>query len=209
MAYFGIQILENDKALDWIDALPTRSPAKRVERALSDYIDWKRGNEAPLSQSDIDRLVDYAIQHDRKYPLSHWKNSNRQIEEWIQDDARKYREELEAGKYLDEEYGPAEEALAAAYLVRAWGFAQERGEISTIEECESHLRTLSKKPLRSDLLNLAISAVEKALASEHYRRMRKFYLEAFPAVSGDDDQMRTVNELLHDLIVLSGKTSCA
>ena len=202
MGYFGGNILDNDKAMDWLDATSSRSSSRRIEASIKSYISWSGRNGRRFSQDDIEEMVERAIRHDRKYPPSHWKGMNRPTEELIQESALRYREHLESGRYLDEEYGPAEEALAAAYLVKEWGGARARKEVSTLEDCERLVLALSKKPLPLELLDLAIAAVEKALACERYQRMRGLYLQSFPEITRNDDQMMAVNDLLASLRAL-------
>lgn len=195
MGYFGCDILENDKAMDWLDETPVRSAPKRIEATIRKYLAWTRRDERRFSQKDIDEMVEREISHDRKYPPAEWKTTGIPIEELVQEEAKKFRHHLESGRYLDEEYGPAEEALAAAYLVKEWGGARDRKEVSTLEDCERLVLALSKKPLPLELLDLAIAAVEKALACERYQRMRGFYLQSFPEITGNDDQMMAVKDL--------------
>lgn len=181
--------------MDWLDATSSRSSSRRIEASMKSYLSWSDADGRRFSQDDIEEMVERAIRHDRKYPLPHWKQINKPAEELVQESALRYREHLESGRYLDEEYGPAEEALAAAYLVKEWGCALDKKEVSTLEDCERLVLALSKKPLPVEFLDLAIAAVEKALACERYQRMRRFYLQSFPEITGNDDQMMAVNDL--------------
>lgn len=202
MGYFGKNILENDQALDWLGELTARNVRGRIRKAFVRFIAWEPRDETVYSQDDIELRIGYAIAHDRKFLPGHRKVSGAEAESMVQAAAAEYRSYLESGRYLDERYGPAEEALAAAELVRQW--ITPDGSVSECEETAAILESLRRKQPESDLVDLATRAVDKALSSERYQRMRKFYLEAFPNMSGGDDSMAAVKELREDLERMRG-----
>lgn len=167
MGYLGKSVLGNDRALEWLRELSPSNVKARIKAALCNYIRWNEKDRKASSQYLIDHLASVAIQTD-----------------------------LEAGKFPGEECGPVEEALAAAELVCCWNRKTDAALGEEKEAIEKLLLTLRRKHVPEQLRGLSIAVVEKALFSERYQRMRKFYLNEFPDVSGSDDPMAAIRILL-------------
>ena len=197
MGYFGQSAFENDEAVDWMQSIKGRRCTKQaLLRPLKRYLAFKPGaDKRPLTQDQIESLIQWGIQALRSEPPAGWKGSGRSIEQHLAEVERTEREHYLSGRYVDEQYGPVEPALAAAEIIAVLS----EHPPASISSLAAELITGCAVRPDGDVIELALRCVREILANERYKRMRAFYLQAFPDVSGGDDGMRAVKDLLKRL----------
>ncbi|MDN5924873.1 MAG: DUF4259 domain-containing protein [Xanthomonadales bacterium] len=198
MGYLGKGAFDNDDAADWLASLKQRLANKQLAKALQAALDFSPDLIVPWSDEKIENFIRGGLAYYVKgiIPLPpEWQASGRSLEEFLEQEEKEEREYFASGRYLDEQYGPMEVAIAAAEMVAMWG-GQATGEVTPYSQAAWNLvDTLKRKPVPVELVQLAIASIEKVLVNERYRRMRAFYLEAFPDMSGGDDAMAAVQDL--------------
>jgi len=198
MGYFGHSAFDNDEAMDWLATISRASAAARIRRALNSYISFvKAGAKPELATPEyIDSIVEDVRESHTKFPPKWWLDSGRPLDEHLQEEELELRDHFASGRYLDEQYGPAEEALAAAEAVAVFGgFPPE----NLSQDTRSVLQSLGPISLSREIVDSAVTAAELLLADSRYCKMREFFLRAFPEVSGGDDAMSHIENLLQRL----------
>jgi len=191
MGYLGSGSFDNDAAADWLRSLTSRKALRQIEEVLRTAIDFSPDQIAPWSNEKIEGFI--------LRGLAPYKNGilrppgGRSLADFLAEKERTEREYFSTGRYLDEQYGPAEAAIGAAELVAVWG-GQPGADLPG--NAISLVNTLKTKPAPSSLVQLARESMTKVLSNGRYQRMRRFYLNAFPDMSGGDDNMGAVKDLL-------------
>lgn len=197
MGYFGHSGFDNDDALDWLGGIGG-GVTGAISRALNDYLRYARSPPAPehLSKAEIAEIIEAVVRFNKENPPGWWRRSGKPKAQHLEEIEQELREKYSSGRYLNEEYGPVEIALAAAELTATLA-GQPPADLSpTAAEL---VRRYSAERIQASLLKKAANVVEQVLRNRRYARMRKFYLEAFPDVSGGADSMRAVKDLLNRL----------
>lgn len=202
VGYFGANSFENDDAADWIATLRPRTAVRRIEDALRAASDFSQTEAPRWSQEKIESFVSRGLEPYRSgilKPPEDWRKTGRSLTEFLEHKEKTEREYFSSGRYLDEQYGPVEVAIAAAEVVAMWG-GQPNGADTPYDRIAAELvEQLKRKAVATDLVQLARECVKKILSNARYERMRKFYLDAFPGVSRGDDSMGSVRDLLERL----------
>jgi hypothetical protein len=123
--------------------------------------------------------------------------------EWLLKFENDLKEKYYSGRYLDEEYGPVEEALAAAEIVALWGGCELRPMEDDDETVIHILGFLKTKPCDKETLQMSIGAVQAILDNKSYYNMRKWWLD--PDDEFDFDHMREVKLSLERLKSIKNK----
>jgi hypothetical protein len=199
MGYFGHLAFENDVALDWLSALTERNALRAIKKACRDSISFNPGDVEPYSPEEIDELVGKLLAYYKQNPLQAWKVSGRTLEDHLLEIETENRERYNSGRYLDEEYGPIEPAIAAGELVALWNGALTAQKSVYAKDAQRLVSKLARKPCPAEVISLAREALERIVVSERYIAMRNFYLGAFADLSGGDDSMQGVTDILNRL----------
>ncbi|MCB1584462.1 MAG: hypothetical protein R3E90_14835 [Marinicella sp.] len=205
MAYYGEGTFDNDTAFDWLEECTSRNIKRRFKKAFSDIAKYDDTDKKPWSREKIDNFIDKLIrsyQADSPPPVNNPRYNQLPAGEWLKKWEEDLKDEYYSGRYLDEEYGPVEEALAAGEVVALWGGCEPRPMEDDDETVRYILDFLGKKPLDKDILKLAIEAVQVVLNNKSYHNMRKWWLD--PDNEYDFDHMREVNLLMERLKSLLG-----
>jgi hypothetical protein len=199
MSYFGCAAFENDDALDWLAGVTRANAERKIRKGIADYLAYvnKGAVPEPLTAEQIEGIVEDVRDSHRRFPPKSWIGSGRPIDKLLDEEETEIRDRYKSGRYLDEQYGPVEIAVAASELVSILAGSGPRNLPENVAEFAITLRDL-KLPL--DILDKAISAIRLVLSNDRYRRMRAFHLAAFPDVSGGDDDMASICELLDRLL---------
>ncbi len=201
MGYFGHSAFDNDEAMDWLATVSRANAGARIRKALNSYISFvKAGAKPELATPEyIDSIVEDVRESHTRFPPKWWLESGRPLDELLKEEELELRDHFASGRYLDEQYGPAEEALAAAEAVAVLGGIPPE-DLS--QETRNALQSLGPVSLTRGIVESAVTAVELLLADSRYCKMRGFFLSAFPMVSGGNDAMSHIENLLHRLQTL-------
>ena len=186
MAYSGPSSFDNSAAKNWLETLSNASALTRIRRALDEARSFHHRSPRAVSRNDINQIIArlekrqiLVLGRAPKRPLT--ANKRQPLRNWFA-----------SGRYLVEESGPFERALAASEILAIWlGFPSK----ALFPERITAINKLQKNVPRSLLLD-AICTVELILSDKSYRHMRAVYLDAFAWFTGGGDSMRGVAELL-------------
>jgi hypothetical protein len=195
MGYFGPTSFENDDAMDWLGERAAKALRPSIKSALSAYPKYlKSGRKGDrLSKRQIEELISMLLESWQEDPPEDWKRRRKPIKSLLEEEERKLRDEYYSGRYLDKEYGPIEPAIAAAELVAGWG-----GCPGTKYPREARQLLVRVAPARPPLVLVesAIDVMLQIIKDNRYRRMRTFYLDSFQDVTGGDDKMAALKDLI-------------
>lgn len=195
MGYFSASPLGNDDALDWLAQVPSRNPLQPIRAAVRAYLKHANGESKPepYSAEEIEEIIQGVRESHTKFPPKWWLDSGREVPQMLDEEEKALREHFVSGRYLDEEYGPVEEFLAAAELLAiACGYPSS----DATEAVREAASAIARKDVPKAIWDEVIRGLEHVLSNEAYRRMRQFYLDAFPETSGGSDDMQAVRNLL-------------
>ena len=193
MGYFGHTGFDNDDALDWLSQLGDRVTIDALKRALTAYKRYRPKDQRRFTQREIEENIRLALISDLEDPPKWWTKSGKPLIQLLQQTEREVRDDLESGRYLDRQYGPVEQALAAAELVSCWGGKPPAKVHPAVKKL---LRQLPSLAIPKPLLDEAIDVVDAVSKNLRYGKMRKFYLPASPELSGGPDSMSGVRDTL-------------
>jgi hypothetical protein len=196
MGYFGRTGFDNDDALDWIGGLGANVMPNSLKRAFAAYKRYRPTDQKRFTQAQIEENIRLALISDLEDPPEWWSKSGKSLMELLQQTEKEVRGDLESGRYLERRYGPVEQALAAAELVAAWGGNPPETIHPAVKKV---LKNLPATPVPKALINEAIEVVSAISKNSRYKRMREFYLDAFPEVTGGSDSMIGVKDILKRL----------
>jgi hypothetical protein len=195
MGYFGHTGLDNDDALDWIGELGDGVTAAGLRKAFRAYKRFRPRTQKRFTPNQIEENIRLALISDLEDPPRWWSKSGKPLIELLQQTEREVRDDLESGRYLERQYGPVEQALAAAEVVASWG---GRPPAKVHPAAKKMLRKLPSGPVPIALLD-AIDVVSAVSKNPRYQKMREFYLNAFLEVSGGSDSMAGVKDIIERL----------
>jgi len=195
MGYFGGGSFENDDALDWLGEVTPRNAVTRIRKALTDAVRYSPSSVRKWTKQQIALFVESDLEPYQSGALSPPEDWNGSVAEFVNKLRRESQDYVESERYIDEQYGPMELAIAAAEIVAIWGGREAGIESAYAQPAVEVCKSLRAKKVPVPLLELARDAIRKVLANKRYRRMRSFYLEAFPRISGGDDNLLPVKDL--------------
>lgn len=189
MGYWGPQPFENDRALDWIGGFNGKFSSRRVRKAFKDYLSYSPAEDGVLTPSDVENIISQLKASFIRNPPRAYKESGKSFDDWLRGWEADKRDYYESGRYLAEDYGPAEEAIAAVALLAATCS-------KSVNVPDSLRPLLETATIPSEQLRLeAMAVLDKVLGDVNYAKMRSFYLSAFPCVTQGDDSLAAVIEL--------------
>jgi hypothetical protein len=196
MGYFGTGSFENDPALDWLPGLTPKNLSLRLRKTLLSAQRFKPENVKPYSRDEIEDLVGKLVSYYRTNPLPAWEQD---ADSQIKSIEAETREHFVSGRYLDEEYGPLEEAIAASEVIAIWAGVGKLGAPYS-DLVEKVLSSLSRKRPPAELAELAVQVLGSILANKRYARMREFFLSSSGLVDSDMKAVRDLRQRIKTFI---------
>ena len=195
MGYLGPGSFDNDQAMDWLADFRDSISMRKLTAPISAYEKYLREGPTPamtLSQTQIEQIISAQLAFWRQYPPPGWEREAPTIDEWLADEESRKREFYGSKRYLDEEYGPVEIAIAASELIAALG-----GFPAPVYPAEvtDVLRACKSLKVKIAHVSRAKDVVDGVLDNHRYYRMRTMFLDAFPKVTRGADDMTEVKKL--------------
>ena len=191
MGYFGRGAFENDKGLDWLESAKPKTLVDGIRAALSAYLKYRKKPSPALSARQMRAEIDMFMEILQSTSMpAHQKKRHGTRAAWLEAARKEEEEYYQSGAYRFDSVPPVEEALAAAELASCWNGHPPAG---LTERAAKKIAMLSDRApqdrVPGALVVRARQVVERALASKEYKKMRAFYLNASPEISGGDDKM--------------------